>query len=431
MPTNTNEKVSLDNLNDYQKTLLTRMSYLEIDTKKFDKAQQNGQKITVSDLKHMLSDPNAAYLGDMNVNGSTKMVAGVGTTNIELLEQLEEAGLGDLTIQEVVNDKEYGFQAICFSDSSNNTGFTFRGTDAKNLSSFAQDAYTDMGSFLIDDTKQLSQANALFDKYANKDGNNFLYGHSLGGYLSENVLANNHENVENVFVINPLHINQDKLNTQDKIAAFNDPEKYNCYVTGGDYISPINSPDLFENNINYVPNNGTTRDNIIGNHLTESATIDKNGNFVTKSKEEVYKGYESPVKEKAISLINNNKIKAFFTKTFNLSKKGINSIKKVTNSVKNFVGKARKNIGKNFKKISDKNKSIEKNIKDNLKVPTRTSSFRESLRLENYINGTTYTREDYEKAMKFMQNPMKYMASQKNEKTVEAKTAEQDSFLDR
>ena len=248
MSTIIKDKITLDNLNDYQKSLLTRLPYLDINMPKFEEIKQKCEIVTISDLYTALSTPNAPYVGDMNINGSTKYIAGIAITNASLLREMRSFGLGYLEIIEIIDNPKSGFFSICFSDSLSNKGFSFRGTDLKNIKSFAKDSYTDIESFLTNDTIQIIQAIDLFKKYANTNGKNHLYGHSLGGFLAENIYANNYRNIENVYVINPLHINTEQLDSQDKINAFNDSKKFECYVTGGDYVSTINSPELFKDN---------------------------------------------------------------------------------------------------------------------------------------------------------------------------------------
>lgn len=179
-------EILLDNLTEYQKSLLTRLSYLDIDFNKFQELK-NQTKITISDLKFLILNPNKTYLGDLHISKSTKLVTGVSTTNLEFIEKLEAAGLGDLQIVDFADDEKSGFQGICFRDSKQNTGFSFRGTDVKTISSLAKDSLTDVEAFLTNNTEQINQAQLLFQKYQNSNGQNFLYGHSLGGFLAENI----------------------------------------------------------------------------------------------------------------------------------------------------------------------------------------------------------------------------------------------------
>lgn len=376
-------EILLDNLTEYQKSLLTRLSYLDIDFNKFQELK-NQTKITISDLKFLILNPNKTYLGDLHISKSTKLVTGVSTTNLEFIEKLEAAELGDLQIVDFADDEKSGFQGICFRDSKQNTGFSFRGTDVKTISSLAKDSLTDVEAFLTNNTEQINQAQLLFQKYQNSNGQNFLYGHSLGGFLAENIYLQNHENIANAFVINPLHINSQLLNTQIKINAFNNSNKFNCFVTGGDYVSSINAPNLFKNNIQYVQNNKQNVNNLIGNHLIEAGQLDENGNFVTCSKEEAFKGHTMPLATTAISIINNNKIKSFFGKAYL--------------SAKDWVISMKNRLAKLFKK-----EKAPKNLTRKTNTFKDNSNFEENLKPQNYI-GKNYTEKDWEKAKEAINN---------------------------
>ena len=370
-------KVLLDNLTEYQKSLLTRLSYLDIDLEKFQELKYQ-TKITISDLKFLILRPNEPYLGCLHSPALKRFITGVSTTSVEFIEILESAGLGNLELVDLVNDKESGFNAICFRDANQNTGFSFRGTDVKTFSSLAADGLADIEAFLTNNNDQISQAQMLFDKHKHFAGKNFLYGLSLGGFLAENMYLQNHEVISNTFVVNPLHVNSDVLNNQTKINAFNNPNKFSCFVTGGDYVSSINAPTLFENNIHYVQNNKQNANNIIGNHLIEAGLIDENGQFITCSKEEAFKSHKMPIASTTITIINNNKIKTFFSKAYISAKEWAISMKN--------------KLAKLFKK----DKAPEKLTRQNT-TSKEPSSFDDALNPQKYI-GENYTEKDWENA---------------------------------
>ena len=160
-----------------------------------------------------------------------------------------------------------------------------------------------------------------------------MYGHSLGGFLAESIYLQNHKDVSNAFVINPLHVNSQSLDTKEKIDAINNKEKFSCFVSGGDYVSSINKPELFAHNVHYVRNNKENVNNPIGNHLVEACEFDETGSLVQCSKEEAFEGHEIPLATSAINVINNKKIKGFFSKAFLTSKKWFFSI---TSRLENF-----------------------------------------------------------------------------------------------
>lgn len=328
-------KIILSNLTDYQKSLLTRLAYLDIDFGQFKATRETQSRITISDLKTLTKYPDEPYLGSLRVPQLKRVVTGVTTTNLELINEIEQAGLANLEIIDLASDAKTGFNGICFKDSIENIGFSFRGTDPKTLSSLAVDGLADVEAFLTDNTEQIEQAQMFFDQNKNDAVQNFLYGHSLGGFLAEFVYLKNHPCIYNIFVVNPLHINSKLLDEPAKIAAFNSPNKFQCFVTGGDYVSSINEPELFAENIHYVENNKETVNNPIGNHLVESGKIDKNGNFVECSKEAAYEGHTAQIMDSAIHVINNNRIKGFFRNAFINSKKWLLSAKsRLTNLFK-------------------------------------------------------------------------------------------------
>ena len=350
-------RINLNNLTEYQKSLLTRLSYLNIDCRKFEyvKMSKYKDKITISDLKFLISNFDELYIGSLHFPKLKKAVTNIDTTNIEFIEILEKAGLGELEIIDFVDNKETGFNGICFKDSSQNVGFSFRGTDLKSFSRFAVDGANDVEAYLTNNTVQIDQAQRLFDKHKNISGLNFLYGHSLGGFLAENVYLQNYGDVTNTFVVNPLHINSQLLDNEEKVDAFNDPSKFSCFVTGGDYVSDINTPDLFLENVNYVENSDETANNPLGNHMIEAGKFDENGNFVRCSKESAFEGYSAQVASDVIQFIKKEKVKSFFNNAFGFVKKMINSVKRFISkwSRNTDIGNEMNESKSNEKKLSE------------------------------------------------------------------------------
>lgn len=380
------KEILLDNLTEYQKSLLTRLSYLDIDYDKF-KELATQKTITISDLKDLILNPNEAYLGSLHIANSTRIIAGVCTTNIEFLEILENAGLGNLEIVDVSIDKNSGFNAICFKDAKENTGFSFRGTDVKSLASLIKDGLSDFEAFVLNHTEQVNQAQSFFEKHQNSNSQNFLYGHSLGGFLAENVYLNNIQNIANTFVMNPLHINSQLLTTEEQLKAFNDSDKFSCFVTGGDYVSEINSPIKFQNNIHYVRNNNQTANNVIGNHLIEAGELDEYGNFIQCSKEEAFKGHSTSIATTTIAIINNNKIKSFFSNKYLAAKVWLKSMKE--------------RLATLFKR--DKTPEV---LTRKTEIKEKISKFDDELKLENYV-GKNYSEQDLENTKNAISHPGK------------------------
>jgi len=316
------KEICLSNLTEYQKSLLTRLAYVNVDSRRFYKFNEEETKITIADLKILLLNPHEPYLGCLHSPRLKKMVSNVTTTNAELITELISAGLGNLQIIDLADDKETGFNAICFKDSLGEVGVAFRGTDLKTFSSLAADGFADLEAFLTNNTEQTNQAQALFEKNQNSNGRNFLYGHSLGGFLAESIYLKNHGNVVNVFVINPLHISSQLLDTQEKVNAFRNSNKFSCFVINGDYISPITSPELFADNVQYVENNKED-DLAVRAHLIETAKFDEDGSFVRCSREIDAKWIST-----IVGFINNDKIKGAVTKAFLATKRFGDSVKK-------------------------------------------------------------------------------------------------------
>ena len=365
----------LNDLTEYQQSLLTRLSYLNISFDKFQQLKQSKGKITISDLQSIILSPNEPYLGNLRVPHLKRVLSGVEITNSELFEELKSADLGDLELLDLAYNSKSGFNGICFIDSMQNVGFSFRGTDFKTLASLTTDGFADIEAFLTNHNKQINQAEALFLAHQSSAGQNFLFGHSLGGFLAESIYSQNHENIANAFVINPLHINSRSLDSQATIAAFNNPLKFSCFVTGGDYVSSINNPTLFANNVHYVANNDKYLNNPIGNHLIECALFDDQGAFVECTKEEAFAGHESPELEAAIKFIKQEPVRGFFSKSFLTLKNYFSAIKLY---LKNLLKKEEP------EKVSSKHDSLAE----------KSTGFKQRMNPENYPDGHNSEKDD-------------------------------------
>ncbi len=282
--------VSLDNLTDKQKMCLTKLSYLDIDVDAYNEFKNEKGEVKVSDLVDLLENPNDTLWGRLGNLGSMLGWEVCDETDKKVLEEALEEGLGYYTIKDVLDDKNSGAQGLAFEDPKGNTGVSFRGTDVSNLGSLFKDVATDISLWLRGEAGQLDRALEFFNKNSDMNGNNYLFGHSLGGYLAESTLAENHEYVKHCTVVNPLHVESENLDTQEKVDAFNDPNKLTVYDIGGDSISQITQPELFEDNITYVKNSLKHSTDGIWNHLPTSGKFDSNGNYLTEeSKDEAYK----------------------------------------------------------------------------------------------------------------------------------------------
>lgn len=196
---------SLSNLNDKQNMLLTQLSY------ESDVLKDNYNGMTLEEIATVIPD-----------EGTQKE-----------LQALCDAGLGSLRIKDVDNDSVTGFGAIAFADESGNTGFSFRGTDGISWESL-NDWGDNIAAMVTGTSAQSVQAESFFDANRDSSGNNYLYGHSKGGELSESVYANNYSDINGVHLLNPQPLNPYAL-TQDQLAAMQS-NKVDIVVVEGDYV---------------------------------------------------------------------------------------------------------------------------------------------------------------------------------------------------
>lgn len=220
-------KRKLHNLTDKQKALLTKLSYIDYSTEKIKKCTM------LSDLVNALEDANNPYLGILGES------IGIHTTPKELINQVIDSGLGDLKLVKTMK-KDSGFFAIAFEDYVGNVGFSFRGTETKKIFEFLNDVNTDVVTFINQGSasEQIDDAKKFYISYRTLAASNFLYGHSLGGNLVENVYAGDYKNIYEAFLINPLHMNKSNLNNSQK-NAFYDMKKFKCYIIEGDWVSGL------------------------------------------------------------------------------------------------------------------------------------------------------------------------------------------------
>lgn len=301
--------INLKELTDKQKMLLTQLSYLNITDEGFEKIQQEG--VTVRELEQYL-DPNNAdepYTGNWGNNkeleellnieykvAETMMDIGAGkgtiSTERELLQELIDEGLGDLKITDIIsNDKGLdsitnGLQAMAFEDESGNKGISYAGSDF-DIDAIGDWVISDAGEYLTNDSQQARDAHEFFERNKDENGNNYIYGHSLGGNLTAHTYVKNYDEIQEAVTINGTPINTDEL-SKEQIEALNDP-KYNCCVVGLDPVSQLKDYGDYADNVKYIRNNGEQGDNPLYAHSIQSATYDENGNLILEdSKEKAY-----------------------------------------------------------------------------------------------------------------------------------------------
>lgn len=416
-----NEKIiNLSTLNDWQKSLLARISYLDIDTNIFQKLKLENKDIKISDLHNLLKTPDNFYVGAVADIGVIKKVAGMEMTDRQLLETIESAGLGNLKVKDVRSNTKSGFEGMCFSDYYGNVGLSFRGTDLKTFKSLLNDVGTDVISYLtVGKVAQVKDAKEMFeDNFDKVNRNNYLYGHSLGGHLVENIFADSHDYIKNAFVINPFNLDESVIeNNPDKVKAFNNSEKFDCVIVGGDVVSKINPPTCFVENIRYVANSERRKNNFLYAHTVEAGKIDETGKFEETSKEKAYENYDMRLIDKFMGFADNvkkeSRIKLGLIKNV---LKGFSSIK---NKLKGSVSSL-KDFIKNHRK---------KQEKQELLLPAKSdktrNEFDQSLKLENYINDTNFTEKDYKEACKFFANGVKCINNDNSNNKLDKKTYEE------
>lgn len=239
----------LNECNDLQNHLLTQLSYQS----DILKDNYNGKPLDV-----IYKELSSKYGSD---NETAKM-----------FKQLCDAGLGDLVIKDVENNSTSGFGAIAFEDTEGNVGITYRGTDG--ISS-VNDMLDNAGSFATGTSYQSAEAEAFYVKNRDQDGDNYLYGHSKGGELSQSVYVNHYDEISELHNINPQPINPYSL-TPDQTAALNS-DKVDVVVTEGDYV-------WFLGGIPYL-SRIRVMDNPEGDdpHLFYLNRYDENGNIIPGS----------------------------------------------------------------------------------------------------------------------------------------------------
>ena len=291
--------VNMHELNDEQKTWLTQMSYLNINEEGRKKLER-GESIKVSELDQYLDAPDKPWCGNGGfgnkiANFASQVVVNRDAfeTQGEMVEKLNQLGLGDIEITNASKEHQFGdsgFQALTFKDSYDNVGISFRGSDLDAGRGYMDDwIRADLGEFTKGDSQQMRDALKYFDQNKDQDGQTMLFGHSLGGQLSSHVLCERTDEVKQAFVINANPINSNRLDTPEKQAAFNDPEKYSFNAVAGDLVSHFKAHHGYEGNVNYVSNNHSQPNNIVGAHVVQAASFDENGNFIKATEGEIEK----------------------------------------------------------------------------------------------------------------------------------------------
>lgn len=94
-----------------------------------------------------------------------------------------------------------------------------------------------MLEFVRGTSRQQDEALAYFDKWKDPDGQTWVGGSSLGGNLASHVFCERTDEISQAFMLNANPINGRRIDTPEKQAAFNDPEKYSFNAVAGDLVS--------------------------------------------------------------------------------------------------------------------------------------------------------------------------------------------------
>lgn len=371
-----NDNISLNNLTDRQKIWLSQISYLNINEQGRNKILNGG--MTLHELEGYIIESNKpfvgnAWLGDEKFNSIAGTMTGENDfpTQLDVLNSLIACGLGDLTITNVSDEQKKisssGFQALTFQDSYGNTGISYRGSDFDFSKGGIRDwVESDVLEYFKNDSTQRKEALEYFNANKNQNGNNYVYGHSLGGNLTSHVYSENYSEINEAFVINGNPINQKLLDTPEKVEAFNDSKKYNCNIICGDIVGHFKSCKSYENNVNYIRNNETMKLNAISSHLVQAATFDENGNFIKVSKEEM--------KEKTGFVMDS-------------LMKFVQQVREVMNDIENKLDKTKDDIRQRFEEYRDNlYDSFNKKIKElNINVDFMKTNYTNQDE-QNYLN---------------------------------------------
>lgn len=268
--------INLDNLNDIQNAWLSDLSYVDITKEGYEKIFNGG--LTINELGKYLKNPNSPFCGnvvfcDKVFNIFSNIILGYKNfpTNLDVVNAVINQGLGNLKITHVAGFPKYsttGFNALTFEDSFGNTGISYRGSDLYITYVVAREwLESNFLEYFIDTSSQSKEALDYFDKHKNKNGNNYIYGHSLGGNLVSHVYLEYFNEIKKAFSINGTPINQKLLDSPEKIEAFNDKTKYSFNIVCDDVVSQLKSSEVYKSNVNYIKNNHNFKPSFLSAHL--------------------------------------------------------------------------------------------------------------------------------------------------------------------
>ena len=282
-------KINLKDLNDIQKVWLSDLAYVDITEEGYKKMFKEG--ITIFELREYAKNPSLPVCGDLLIGTKNfNFIVGKVLKNdsfpskLDIVNTLIENGLGSIKI---VHGSDYptiyrsGFQALTFEDSFGNVGISFKGSDIVASSSTVREwLQSNILEYFVDDSPQAREAVKYFLEHKTDDKDNYIYGHSLGGNLVSHVYLNCYKDIKQAFSINGTPINQKLINTEEKIKAFNDKEKFSFNIVCGDVIGQLKSCEVYKKNVNYIKNNNKMIQSFLSAHMIQASAFDENGNFI-------------------------------------------------------------------------------------------------------------------------------------------------------
>lgn len=314
------DKVNFENLNDIQKVWLCDLSFVDITEEGHKKISEEG--LLIKDLRQYIKNSDMPFCGDIllgpkRFNSLTGVLLGNDKfpSNLDVVDSLIKYGLGELKIKHSSDYPmppcESGFQALTLEDSFGNIGISYRGSDLY-ISRVAIREWieSNIGEYFSNISIQANDAREYFLRHKNLNGNNYIYGHSLGGNLVSHVYLDYYDEIKQAFSINGTPINQKLIDTNEKRQAFNDKNKFSFNVVCGDIVSQLKSYEMYKNNINYIKNNDSMKPSILSAHMIQSSAFDNEGNFIKITESEMLEHTNSII----IKLINLSK---FITKRVN------------------------------------------------------------------------------------------------------------------
>ena len=320
------ENIRLSIGTDWQNILLMQLAYLDLDIEKYEDFKLEGRVLTVDDIDEILINPNSSYIS-IDENIIRKL-----PTQLEIIQKLKDNGLGNLKIIDIASDEDINFKAIALEDMVGDRGVVYSGTNFEKVLNSLEDG-TDLLSLMQESQEQI-EAGKIFYK-ENGIGNNrtYLYGHLEGGNIASHVYLDNDNDIEAVHLVNAIPINQEFLDSNQKIRAFNKKDVYCFDIIDNGHISKLDQTHLYEDNIRYINGNKQINGNKFKSLLLDTAKFDKDGNFEYISEEEVHRRIEDEQEQEAKA--NQNEIITFSDLKNEFSK----GIKSVISKIRSFIKK--------------------------------------------------------------------------------------------